>query len=194
MTRRIIPLSGKKNYFWYGDHWNSLYQPKAIHQQSFGEVQRNGMPRLEWMMWTTLLKTTQWMIFAYHRKWMGPMTSPLLKMMLDSNCWEGQPMGNWHDGGASWEQHANAGNDSGNWGGTPSVESESTVWKGYSITEETESTMQLMPTIKPSTCVCSQELEHFQFIKVLPISVSRIQATQHTTVMNGDGRCRCKRR
>ena len=33
----------------------------------------------------------------------------------------------WHIGGASWEQNANAGNDSGNWGGTPSVESESTV-------------------------------------------------------------------
>ena len=54
--------------------------------------------------------------------------------------------------------NANAGNDSGNWGGTPSVESESTVSNGYSITEETESTMQLMPTIKPSTCACSQEL------------------------------------
>ena len=24
--------------------------------------------------------------FAYHRKWMGPMTGPLLKMVLDSNC------------------------------------------------------------------------------------------------------------
>ena len=45
------------------------------------------------MMWTILLKTTQWMIFAYHRKWMGPMVE-------------------WHIGGASWEQNANAGNDS----------------------------------------------------------------------------------
>ena len=48
-----------------------------------------------WMMWITLLKTTQWMIFAYHRKWKGPMVE-------------------WHIGGASWEQNANAGNDSGN--------------------------------------------------------------------------------
>ena len=32
------------------------------------------------------------------------------------------------------------------------------------------------------------------FIKVLPISVSRILATQHTTMMNGDGGCRCKGR
>ena len=33
--------------------------------------------------------------------------------------------------------------------------------KGYGIIEETESGSQLMPTIKPSTCACSQELEHF---------------------------------
>ena len=30
VTHRIIPLSGKKNYFWFRDHCNSLYQPKAI--------------------------------------------------------------------------------------------------------------------------------------------------------------------
>jgi hypothetical protein len=51
------------------------------------------------MMWITLLKTTQWMIFAYHRKWKEPMVE-------------------WHTGGASWKQNANAGNDSGNWGRT----------------------------------------------------------------------------
>ena len=34
-------------------------------------------------------------------------------------------------------------------------------WNGYSITEETESAIQLMPTSKPSTCACSQELEQF---------------------------------
>ena len=60
-------------------------------------MQRNGTPGLEWMMWTTLLKTTQWMIFAYHRKWKRPMVE-------------------WHIGGASWEQNANAGNDSSKWG------------------------------------------------------------------------------
>ncbi len=37
--------------------------------------------------------------FAYHRKWMRPMVE-------------------WHIGGASWKQNANAGNDSGNWGRT----------------------------------------------------------------------------
>ena len=66
------------------------------------------------MVWTTLLKTTQWMTFAYHRKWMGPMTGPLLKMIL-TTITERAAHGNWHNGGASWEQNANAGNDSGNW-------------------------------------------------------------------------------
>ena len=37
--------------------------------------------------------------FAYHRKWKRSMVE-------------------WHIGGASWEQNANAGNDSGNWGRT----------------------------------------------------------------------------
>ena len=54
---------------------------------------------LEWMMWITLLKKIQGMFLAYHRKWMGPMVE-------------------WHIGGAGWEQNANAGNDSGNWGRT----------------------------------------------------------------------------
>ena len=36
---------------------------------------------------------------AYHRKWKRPMVE-------------------WHIGGASWEQNANDGNDSGNWGRT----------------------------------------------------------------------------
>src|SRR3954469_18539823 len=30
------------------------------------------------------------------------------------------------------------------------------------------------------------------FIRVLPTSVPRILATHHTTMMNGDGGCRCK--
>ena len=34
---------------------------------------------------------------------------------------------------------------------------------------------------------CSQELEHFIFIKVLPTSVARILATRHTTMMTTDG-------
>ena len=46
--------------------------------------------------------------FAYHRKWKIPMVE-------------------WHIGGASWEQNAKAGNDSGNWGKNPTIESEFTV-------------------------------------------------------------------
>ena len=56
------PLSGKKNYFWYRDHWNSLYQPKAIYERLFDGVRESDTLGLEWMMWTTLLKTTQGMI------------------------------------------------------------------------------------------------------------------------------------
>ena len=41
---------------------------------------------------------------------MGPMVSPLLKMILDINYSEGQAMGNRHNGGARWEQNANVGN------------------------------------------------------------------------------------
>ena len=37
--------------------------------------------------------------FPYHRKWTEPKVG-------------------WHNGGARWEQNANAGNDSGNWGRT----------------------------------------------------------------------------
>ena len=33
--------------------------------------------------------------------------------------------------------------------------------KGYGIIEEAKSKSQLMPTVKPSACACSQELEHF---------------------------------
>ena len=44
-----------------------------------------------WMMWITLLKTTQWM-----------------NLLITGN---GRDIG-----GASWEQNANAGNDSSNWG------------------------------------------------------------------------------
>ena len=57
--------------------------------------------------------------FAYHRKWKRPMVE-------------------WHIGGASWEQNANAGNDSGNWGRTQQQRVNSLFKKGHSIAEETE--------------------------------------------------------
>ena len=62
--------------------------------------------------------------FAYHRKWKRPVVE-------------------WHIGGASWEQNANAGNDSGNQEGTQQQRVNS-LFEGYSITEEVES--------KPSQC------------------------------------------
>ena len=46
--------------------------------------------------------------FAYHRKWMEPMVGS-------------------HKGCASWEQNANARNDSSNWGENPTVENDSIV-------------------------------------------------------------------
>ena len=46
--------------------------------------------------------------FSYHRKWKRPMVE-------------------WHIGGASWEQNANDGNDSGNWGRGSTIESYSTI-------------------------------------------------------------------
>ena len=36
--------------------------------------------------------------FCLSSKVDGTMVGPLLEMILDSNCWEGQPMENWHDG------------------------------------------------------------------------------------------------
>ena len=51
------------------------------------------------MMWNTLLMTMQWMLFAYHRKWMESMVG-------------------WHNDGANLGQNANAGNDPSNQGET----------------------------------------------------------------------------
>ena len=66
----------------------------------------------------------------------------------------------WHNGGASQEQNANDGNDSSNWEKLNSRERFHCL-KGYGIIEETGNGPQLMPTINPSACACSQELEHF---------------------------------
>ena len=75
------------------------------------------MPVLEWMMWTTLLKTMQGMVCAYHRKWMGPMVGPL-EDDLGQQLLRRRIIVKRHNGGASWGQNANVGNDSSNWGET----------------------------------------------------------------------------
>jgi hypothetical protein len=36
-------------------------------------------------MWNTMLKTTQWMIPAYHQHWMGTLVCPLVKIFLMKN-------------------------------------------------------------------------------------------------------------
>ena len=93
----------------------------------------------------------------------------------------------WHIGGASWEQNANDGNDLVTWKRLNNREL-SHYWNGYSITKETESAIQLMPTIKPSTCACSQELEHFHNHQVFTDIRVKDPGTQLTTMMNTDGR------
>ena len=65
------------------------------------------------MMWITLLKTTQWM-----------------NLLITGN---GRDIG-----GASWEQNANAGNDSGNWGRTQQKRVNSLFEKVIAFAEETE--------------------------------------------------------
>ena len=60
-------------------------------------------------------------------------------------------------------------------------------WTGYSITEETESAIQLMPTIKPSTCACSQELEQFHNHQGFTNIRVKGPVTQLTTMMNEEG-------
>ena len=79
--------------------------------------------------------------FAYHRKWKGPMVE-------------------WHIGGVSWEQNANAGNDSGNCGRTQKYRVNSLFKKIIALPRKLRA-LQLVSTIIPSACACSQELEHF---------------------------------
>ena len=79
--------------------------------------------------------------FAYHRKWKRPMVE-------------------WHIGDASWEQNANAGNDSGNWGRTQQQRVNSPFEKIIALPRKLRAS-QLVSMITPSACACSQEREHF---------------------------------
>ena len=74
---------------------NSSYQPKAIHNdrlEGVGRMAYSDLDDVDYLVEDNVMDD-----FAYHRKWKRPMVE-------------------WHIGGASWEQNANAGNDSGNWG------------------------------------------------------------------------------
>ena len=112
--------------------------------------------------------------FAYHRKWKIPMVE-------------------WHIGGASWEQNANAGNDSGNWGRTQQQRVNSLFEKVIALPRELRAS-QLEPMITRSACACSQELEHFHNHQGFTNIRVKGPVTQLTTMMNGDGGCRCKGR
>ena len=73
---------------------NSSYQPKAItsdHLEGVGRMAYSDLDDVDYLVEDNVMNE-----FAYHQKWKGPMVE-------------------WHIGGASWEQNANAGNDSGNW-------------------------------------------------------------------------------
>ena len=78
--------------------------------------------------------------FAYHRKWKRPMVE-------------------WHIGGASWEQNANAGNDSGNWGRTQQQRVNSLFEQVIALPRKLRANP--VSADAPSPCACSQELEHF---------------------------------
>ena len=79
--------------------------------------------------------------FPYHRRWKRPMVE-------------------WHIGGASWEQNANAGNDSSNWGRTQQQRVNSLFEKVIALPRKLRG-IQLEPMVTRSACACSQELEHF---------------------------------
>ena len=66
----------------------------------------------------------------------------------------------WHIGGASWEQNANAGNDTGIWGRTQQERVNSLFEKIIALPRKLRAP-QLVSMITPSACACSQELEHF---------------------------------
>jgi DNA-directed RNA polymerase-5 subunit 1 len=61
------------------------------------------------MMWTTLLKTTRWMISAYHQNWMEHLECPLLNIAVNIDT---SDKGDFRKNGAivnlSWEQNASA--------------------------------------------------------------------------------------
>ena len=65
----------------------------------------------------------------------------------------------WHIGGASWEQNANAGNDSGNWEETQQ-QRVNLLFERLQHNQEHWEQSRLELEITPSACACSQELEH----------------------------------
>ena len=97
VTRRDIPLSAKRITF-DSEIIETLYTSlRKIPSDRLAGVGRMAYSNLEDVDY--LVEDNVMDDFAYHRKWKRPTVE-------------------WHIGGASWEQNANDGNDSGNWGGT----------------------------------------------------------------------------
>ena len=74
--------------------YTSLRQITIDHLEGFGRMAYPNLDDVDYLVEDNVMDE-----FAYHRKWKRSMVE-------------------WHIGGASWEQNANAGNDSGNWGRT----------------------------------------------------------------------------
>ena len=70
------------------------------------------------MMGTTLLKTTRWMILAYHRKIDGTHGRTTFEDDPEQQLLRGAAHGKLAQWWCKMEQNENAGNDSGNWGKT----------------------------------------------------------------------------
>ena len=97
VTRRYLPLSGKRITFdseIIETLYTSLRQIIIDHLEGFGRMAYPNLDDVDYLVEDNVMDE-----FAYHRKWKRPMVE-------------------WHIGGVSWEQNANAGNDSGNWGRT----------------------------------------------------------------------------
>ena len=72
--------------------YTSLRKIIIDHLEGFGRMAYSNLDDVDYLVEDNVMDE-----FAYHRRWKRPMVE-------------------WHNGGASWEQNANAGNDSGNWG------------------------------------------------------------------------------
>ena len=109
MARWIIPLSGKKNYFWSIDHWNSSYQPKAITNDHVKELEemaysdKNG-----WCGLPCWRQCNEW-FFCLSSEMDRTHGRTTFEDDPEQQLLREQPMGNWHNGGASWEQNATVG-------------------------------------------------------------------------------------
>ena len=60
--------------------YTSLRQIITDHLEGFGRMAYPNLDDVDYLVEDNVMDD-----FAYHRKWMGPMVSPLLNMILDNN-------------------------------------------------------------------------------------------------------------